>query len=272
MALKKECIAFRDAAKLVKETTWLESKLAEMGAEGAGIWEKFNYLRSKLPQKMEKELIEIATIRNEAVHGNPNIPNLDDVLIRAQALKNILHNRVKLDLLLKETDGYQKQFQSANIKQKEFHDATKKWLNALNEEDRHCQGCLADGIDILISKKAKHFNYINSFIQDKALVVSLYKELQKEWAVFHESKKEFSVLNEHFFMQQEKLEKESKICSVCVSDEFKIFVKDVKKAITHLKRKLFFYKMKKFFLHPLWISFYILSIVFIALVLYKEIL
>ena len=73
--IRKERRAFYDAAEVVRRTARIESKLEMLGGTGSGIYDKYKVLEQFFPEEMETKIIELGTMRNRVVHGNPKIEN-----------------------------------------------------------------------------------------------------------------------------------------------------------------------------------------------------
>jgi hypothetical protein len=84
-------------AKLVLFSTWLESTFSEMGGEGNGIWEKFNNISYKFPLGLENKIINLAEVRNHAVHNSPSEKEIERIKPIQIKIEQIINDRLELD-------------------------------------------------------------------------------------------------------------------------------------------------------------------------------
>jgi len=85
-----------DAVRLLRKTTKIESTLENAGGSGGGIWEKADCISNKLPKDFMKRIITIATVRNDAVHGDLQVKNIDTVVKECTKVLEILEVNDKL--------------------------------------------------------------------------------------------------------------------------------------------------------------------------------
>jgi len=72
--------AYFNLAVLISETRKLESLLSSLGGEGKGLYEKAESLLGE-NHKLLSDILLIATARNEAMHGDPKVQNLKELLV-----------------------------------------------------------------------------------------------------------------------------------------------------------------------------------------------
>ena len=243
MISKKECEAFQDLVKLVRETTWIESGLGYMGGDGAGIWEKFDSIRSKFPRGMEQRLINIATIRNNAVHGNPAIANINKVLEECASLTKIIQNRRILDKLLQEITEIYNELKQASINTNELNKEAQKWLNKVASQKKYCESCETDAIAQLSSEKEGVFRSIHTYVNEKNRLSKIYNELKKELEVLKESGQSLHDFNEDFQKWESGFDAQYKTCT---TKEIENLLKQGPKHLSSLKRHLFPFKIKQY--------------------------
>jgi len=260
MISKKECKAFQDLAKLVRETTWIESALKYIGGEGAGIWEKFNSIRSKFPKSMEQRLINIATIRNKAVHGNPTITDLDKVLLECVSLTKIIQNRRILDKLLQEIKEIRTELKQAHISINELNKETQVWLNKVASQKKYCESCEGDEIAQFAQDKESAFISIRISIKDKNILTKISNELKIELEILKQSGQSPHNFNEDFQKWKDDFDTQYKTCS---TKEKKEFLKQARKYLSSLKHHLIPFKLKKFILRSIQ-SYYIVLLIILA--------
>jgi len=93
--IRKERKAFYDAAEVVRRTARIESKLEMLGGTGSGIYEKYEVLEQFFPEEMKTKIIEVATIRNRVVHGNPKIENSKAVFKLCREIEKMIDTHSK---------------------------------------------------------------------------------------------------------------------------------------------------------------------------------
>lgn len=89
---------YLNTAKLVKKTAKIETILEQLGGVGGGIYDKADSTK-KFSKEFMNDLIKIAEIRNNAVHGNPIIHNFNIVIKDADKLLKIVQKE-KIKLLM----------------------------------------------------------------------------------------------------------------------------------------------------------------------------
>ncbi len=93
--IRKERRAYYDAAEVVRRTARIESKLETCGGSGNGIYEKYKRLAHFFPPETEEKIIELGTIRNRVVHGNPKIENPRTVFKLCKELEKVIDRNTK---------------------------------------------------------------------------------------------------------------------------------------------------------------------------------
>jgi hypothetical protein len=260
MISKKECAVFQDLAKLVRETTWIESSLGSLGGDGAGIWEKFDSIRGKFPKSMEQRVINIATVRNNAVHGNPIIVDIDTILIECKSLTKIIQNRDILDKILQETTKIHNELKQANVSIDELNTETKTWLNKVASQRNYCESCEGDAIAQLLKEKESVFISIRTCINNKSKFTKIYNELQSELMILKESGQSLEDLSENFQEWKSNIDTQDRICT---TEETKKFLREAYKHLSFLKRHLFFFKLKQFIFKKIK-SYFIIFLIILA--------
>lgn len=97
--MDEEKSIYINTAKLVKKTAKIETILEQLGGVGGGIYDKADSTK-KFSKEFMTKLIKIAEIRNNAVHGNPIIPNFDMVMEDTEKLLKIVQKeKIKLFML-----------------------------------------------------------------------------------------------------------------------------------------------------------------------------
>ncbi len=88
--LKEGKLQYRDLARLLPITKKMEHHLTKMGGEGRGLWERADSIKMLFPNSdlFMKNVLEVAEVRNNAMHGNPQIDNIDVVLEKATKLSS----------------------------------------------------------------------------------------------------------------------------------------------------------------------------------------
>ncbi len=260
MISKKECRIFQDLAKLVRETTWIESELDYMGGEGSGIWDKFDSIRSKFPKNMEKRLINIATIRNNAVHGDPTITDINKVLGECASLTKIIQNRRILDKLLQEIAEKHNELKQVNISTSEFNQETQAWLNNVASQKEYCESCEGDKILQLLEKKESTFISIRRCINNKIKLTRFYNELKSELVILKESGQSLHNLSQDFQEWKGNFDTQYKTCTIKEKEKF---FKQAHKHLSSLKRHLFLFKLKQLIFKSL-LSYFIILLIILA--------
>jgi len=100
-----------DIVRLIKKTTKIESMLESLGATGGGIWDKADSISKMLPNNFIQKIIKIATVRNNAIHGDLHVENMTNVVLECEYILNILEKKKKIARLKEEID----------LKLNEFH-------------------------------------------------------------------------------------------------------------------------------------------------------
>lgn len=80
---------------LLTVSTKIESTLEYLGGKGSGIWEKADSISNLLPNGYIERIIQIAEIRNSAVHGSPKINNFEKVMKEANEILNLVELKAK---------------------------------------------------------------------------------------------------------------------------------------------------------------------------------
>jgi len=93
--IRKERRAFYDAAEVVRCTARIETKLETLGGKGNGIYEKYKFLEQFLPKELEQKIIELGTIRNRVVHGDPTIKNPKAVFSLCKEIEKMIESSSK---------------------------------------------------------------------------------------------------------------------------------------------------------------------------------
>lgn len=91
--------AYLPTAELLSMTTKIESLLEHLGGEGSGVFDKAKSLEKKLPFGFVDRVISLAEIRNQAVHGDPNIKNFDVAMTEASNMMNLLERKARMEVI-----------------------------------------------------------------------------------------------------------------------------------------------------------------------------
>jgi len=95
--IRKERIAYYDAAELVARVAKIESRLERLGGTGGGIYEKYESLASKFSPVMKEKIIALGVARNSVVHGDPHIKEKEDVFALCDEIESMIVERMNQD-------------------------------------------------------------------------------------------------------------------------------------------------------------------------------
>jgi len=158
--VREECLIYNDLALLIEKTTRIESLLTYLHGEGKGIYEKAESVVDDLPHGFLEKIIEVAEIRNRAVHGNGHVKSLnihiekcDRIIIILKQLLKIMNLRVAVKLKLKEFHC------NSNI-EASFDPKLSAWLIKLHQR---CDICGTDQIDAFLDTSIQMFNQLNGY-------------------------------------------------------------------------------------------------------------
>lgn len=88
--MNKKVYVYKDLVSLLMITTKIEKTLENINGFGSGMFEKAQSIENKINEKTLNEILYIAEVRNNAIHGSPEIKNINHVIERAKiVLKEI---------------------------------------------------------------------------------------------------------------------------------------------------------------------------------------
>lgn len=100
--MSKKNEEYLDVVLLIRRTTKIESTLEALGGDGGGIWEKADSISSLLPNDFMQKIIKIGKIRNDAIHGDLKVKNIDFAVKECDGVIAILEGKQKLEELKKD--------------------------------------------------------------------------------------------------------------------------------------------------------------------------
>jgi len=101
---------YMDLVLLIRRTTKIESILESLGGSGGGIWEKADSISQQLPDNFMKKIIKIGIVRNDAVHGDLQVKDINGVVKQCDEILGILESKKKLEKLKKDIKSKLKKF------------------------------------------------------------------------------------------------------------------------------------------------------------------
>ena len=101
LLMNRKLYAYKDLTKLLMITKEIEEYLEALGAQGKGVFEKAKSVEEYLPQEMIDNILEIATSRNNAIHGEPSIKNAQETLNKAKSIRKYLKRMFKGNTFLR---------------------------------------------------------------------------------------------------------------------------------------------------------------------------
>jgi len=101
LLMNRKLYAYKDLTKLLMITKEIEEYLESLGAQGKGVFEKAKSVEEYLQEGMIDDILEIATSRNNAIHGNPFIKNAQETLHKAKSIRKYLKRMFKGNTFLR---------------------------------------------------------------------------------------------------------------------------------------------------------------------------
>lgn len=138
---------YMDLVLLLRRTTKIESMLESLGGSGGGIWEKADSIRKQFPDNFMQKIIEIGIVRNDAVHGDLQVKNIDSVVNQCDEILEILESKQRIEKLkmnlMQRIEDLKKHIK---FELEEFHffdknnkiildEDLQKWINTVNSLD-----------------------------------------------------------------------------------------------------------------------------------------
>jgi len=171
----KNNIKHLDLVRLIRRTTQIESTLESLGGSGGGIWEKADSLKDTFPQNFMKKIIKIGIARNEAVHGDLYVENVETAIRECDSVLEILENKNQIVRLKKEI----------NLKLNEFHYFKKDnkieldsdlntWIQ--NVKTFNSKPYDSEQITLLLKEEKDRFKALNQYAK-KYVVMKKLKQL-----------------------------------------------------------------------------------------------
>jgi len=132
---------YMDAVRLLRKTTKIESTLENAGGSGGGIWEKADSISDRFPSYFMPKIINIGTVRNDTVHGDLQVKNIDAVLKECNIILDILEAEKKLENLnTLITNKLNKLNYWADENAPKLHNELDQWINNVKQfQIKHMQ-------------------------------------------------------------------------------------------------------------------------------------
>jgi hypothetical protein len=152
-----------DTVRLLRKTTKIESTLENSGGSGGGIWEKADSISDRFPPYFMTKIINIGTVRNDTIHGDLQVKNIDTILKECNIILDILEAEDKLKNLNTVIDNKLFILNNWTYKNKpKLNDELNQWINNVKK---------------IKIKNMKNNKGLNDLLRDE---VSRIKELDKE--------------------------------------------------------------------------------------------
>lgn len=159
---------YSDLVLLIRNTTKIESTLEALGGSGGGIWEKADSINDILPDFFMQKIIKIGTCRNDAVHGDLKVKNLDFILNECNTVLEILEGIKKIKKL---QDVVKSKFKRLHFsdqdKQILLSEEFRKWHISLNQFKVNNIG----QINFILDEKDVRLKELNKLILMKRLKI-----------------------------------------------------------------------------------------------------
>ena len=124
---------YMDLVLLIRRTTKIESMLESLGGSGGGIWEKADSIRKQFPDNFMQKIIKIGIARNDAVHGDLQVKNIDSVVHQCDEILEILESKQRIEKLKKHIKFGLEEFHFFDKNNEIILDEDlQKWINTVN--------------------------------------------------------------------------------------------------------------------------------------------
>jgi len=125
-----------DIVLLLRKTTKIESTLESLGGEGGGIWDKADSINNIFPFEFMQNIIDIAKVRNNAVHSTLKVENIEKIVQECDAVLEILEHRKMLNILEEKIKLKLNEFQFYHENNKIILEKSMNiWIRKLNAYD-----------------------------------------------------------------------------------------------------------------------------------------
>ena len=158
---------YMDLVRLIRRTTKIESTLESLGGSGGGIWEKSDSIRKQFPDDFMQKIIKIGIARNDAVHGNLQVENIDSVVKQCDEILEILESKQRIERLKKHIKSRLEEFHFFDKDNKIVLDEDlQKWINTVNS---------------LNIKKVKNLNKVQDVLNQEGTKLKEIKKYTKKY-------------------------------------------------------------------------------------------
>ena len=124
---------YMDLVLLIRRTTKIESMLESLGGSGGGIWEKADSIRKQFPDNFMQKIIKIGIARNDAVHGDLQVKNINSVVQQCDEILEILESKQRIEKLKKHIKFGLEEFHFFDKNNEIILDEDlQKWINTVN--------------------------------------------------------------------------------------------------------------------------------------------
>lgn len=158
---------YMDLVCLIKRTTKIESILESLGGSGGGIWEKADSIHNQFPDNFMQKIIKIGISRNDAVHGNLQVKNIDSVVKQCDEILELLESKQRIERLRKHIKFELEEFNFFDKNNKIILDEDlQKWINTVNS---------------LNIKKVKNLNKVQDILNQEGTKLKEIKKYTKKY-------------------------------------------------------------------------------------------
>ena len=164
--MSKDKEEYTDLVLLLRRSTKIESLLETLGGEGGGIWEKADSISGELPSNLMDKIIKIGASRNDAVHGDLKVKNIEKITKECDQVIEMLENKIKIDRLKKEVNLKLNELNFFDKENEiELNSSLDKWINRLNIYNMNKHYNIKD-INQLLNEENARFKELNKYAKE----------------------------------------------------------------------------------------------------------